>query len=140
MPSPSKHSDDFRGFRPARPWPEMVEARWGVALGQVMHRPPLRPEPGLARLASSRTGPAPDTVEPAPAATNEGGPLVPEPWMSADEIATHLGITEETVYAWIAGRGMPAPEIGRPWRFQAGEAGTWVRTGAAATVDESGSG
>lgn len=25
-----------------------------------------------------------------------------EPWLSAEEIATHLGVTKDTVYAWIA--------------------------------------
>ena len=27
---------------------------------------------------------------------------VAEPWLSADDIAAHLGITEDTVYTWIA--------------------------------------
>ena len=29
-----------------------------------------------------------------------------EPWLSADDIATHLGVTKDTVYAWIADNGM----------------------------------
>ena len=27
-----------------------------------------------------------------------------EPWLSADDIASHLGVTTDTVYSWIAGR------------------------------------
>ncbi len=28
-----------------------------------------------------------------------------EPWLSADQIASHLGVTKDTVYAWIADKG-----------------------------------
>lgn len=41
-----------------------------------------------------------------------------EPWLSADVIANHLGITNDTVYACIADMGMPAHKIGRLWKFQ----------------------
>ena len=30
-----------------------------------------------------------------------------EPWLSADDIAAHLGITKDTVYTWIAEKAMP---------------------------------
>lgn len=36
-----------------------------------------------------------------------------EPWLSADDIASHLGVTKDTVYTWIAEKGMPAHKIGR---------------------------
>ena len=52
-----------------------------------------------------------------------------EPWLSAEEIATHLGVTKDTVYAWIADKVMPAHKIGRLWKFQASEVDTWVRSG-----------
>jgi len=58
---------------------------------------------------------------------------VSEPWLSTDEIAAHLGITKDTVYAWIADKGMPAHKIGRLWKCQASEVDEWVRTGAAAS-------
>jgi excisionase family DNA binding protein len=38
---------------------------------------------------------------------------VAEPWMSADDIAAHLGITKDTVYVWIAEKAMPAHKLGR---------------------------
>ena len=56
---------------------------------------------------------------------------VSEPWLSADDIATHLGVTKDSVYAWIANKGMPAHKVGRLWRFQASEVDAWVRRGGA---------
>jgi excisionase family DNA binding protein len=60
------------------------------------------------------------------------GPTVAEPWLSADDIAAHLGVTKDTVYASIAERGMPAHKRGRLWKFQTSEADNWVRSGRAA--------
>lgn len=51
-----------------------------------------------------------------------------ERWLSADDIAGHLGVTKDTVYAWIAAKGMPAHKVGRLWRFQVSEVDEWVRT------------
>lgn len=63
-----------------------------------------------------------------------------EPWLSADDIAAHLGIPKDTVYAWIAERAMPAHKVGlgRLWMFQASEIDEWVRRGgaSASTRDE----
>ena len=50
-----------------------------------------------------------------------------ERWLSADDIAGHLGVTKDTIYAWIA-PGMPAHKVGRLWRFQVSEVDEWVRT------------
>ena len=58
-----------------------------------------------------------------------------EPWLSADYIAGHLGVTKDTVYTWIAEKGMPAHKIGRLWKFQASEVDGWVRGGGAAASD-----
>jgi excisionase family DNA binding protein len=57
---------------------------------------------------------------------------VAEPWLSADDIAAHLGITKDTVYTWIAEKAMPAHKVGRLWKFQASEIDDWVRRGGAA--------
>ena len=56
-----------------------------------------------------------------------------EPWLSADDIAAHLGVTKETVYVWIADKGMPAHEVGRLWKFQVSEVDEWVRSGGASS-------
>lgn len=57
---------------------------------------------------------------------------MPEPWLSADDIAAHLGITKDTVYTWIAEKDMPAHKMGRLWKFQTSEVDDWVRRGGAA--------
>jgi len=56
-----------------------------------------------------------------------------DPWLSADDIAAHLGVTKDTVYAWIADKGMPAHKVGRLWKFQTSEVDAWVRSGGTAT-------
>lgn len=61
------------------------------------------------------------------------------PWLSADDIAGHLGITKDTVYAWIAGKGMPAHKFGRLWKFQVSEVDEWVRRESASDSDILGS-
>ncbi|MEU4177529.1 helix-turn-helix domain-containing protein [Streptomyces sp. NPDC026589] len=60
-----------------------------------------------------------------------------EPWLSADDIAAHLGITKDTVYEWIALKGMPAHKLGRLWKFQTTEIDEWVRSGGAASSERS---
>lgn len=61
-------------------------------------------------------------------------------WLSVDEIADHLGITRDTVYRWIDGKGMPAHRVGRLWKFQVTEVDEWVRSGhQAAAMFEGGS-
>ena len=57
-------------------------------------------------------------------------------WLSADEIAQHLGVGKNTVYRWITDRGMPAHRVGRLWKFQRNEVDAWIR-GGHASEDES---
>lgn len=52
--------------------------------------------------------------------------------MSTNDIASHLGVTKDTIYAWVAKKGMPAQKIGRLWKFQASEVDDWVRGGGSA--------
>lgn len=56
---------------------------------------------------------------------------MPEPWLSADDIAEHLGVTTDTVYSWITAKRMPAHRVGRLWKFQVSEVDEWVRSGGA---------
>ncbi len=52
-------------------------------------------------------------------------------WLSVEEIAAYLGVSKDTVYAWIAKKGMPAHRVGRPWKFQRDAVDAWVKAGGA---------
>lgn len=52
-------------------------------------------------------------------------------WLSVEEISACLGVSKDTVYAWIAKKGMPAHRVGRPWKFQRAEVDAWVKAGGA---------
>lgn len=62
---------------------------------------------------------------------NRGGHMQPEPWVSLEEIAQHLAVSQDTVHRWIRNRKMPAHKIGRVWRFKVSEVDEWVRAGQA---------
>jgi excisionase family DNA binding protein len=51
-----------------------------------------------------------------------------ERWSSVEEICEHLGVSRDTIYRWIAGRGMPAHRLGRLWKFKLSEVDCWART------------
>lgn len=53
-------------------------------------------------------------------------------WLTIDEVAGHLKVTRDTVYGYIADRGMPAHKIGRVWRFDQSEVDDWIKGGGAA--------
>ncbi len=55
-----------------------------------------------------------------------------ERWLSVEEIAEYLGISKDTVYAWINRKNMPAHRIGRFWKFKAKEIDQWVHDGGSA--------
>ncbi|ALV40636.1 hypothetical protein AU252_05175 [Pseudarthrobacter sulfonivorans] len=55
-----------------------------------------------------------------------------EPWSSVDDVAEHLGVSKDTVYAWLSRREMPAHRVGRLWKFKLSDVDAWVIAGAAA--------
>ena len=57
--------------------------------------------------------------------------------MSADVIAKPLGVTKESVYAWIAKKDMPAHRVGRLWKFKVPEVHEWRREDADDTAKPS---
>lgn len=61
-------------------------------------------------------------------------------WLSVEEIAAHLGVSKDTIYAWIAKKHMPAHRVGRLWKFQQTEIDGWVKAGGAAGISEDGEG
>jgi excisionase family DNA binding protein len=52
-----------------------------------------------------------------------------EPWVAADTVARHLGVSNDSIYRWIDGRALPAHKIGRLWKFKLSEVDAWVRAG-----------
>ena len=57
--------------------------------------------------------------------------MIAEPWVTAEDVALHLGVAKDTVYRWRERKGLPAHKIGRLWKFQLSEVDEWVRTGGA---------
>jgi excisionase family DNA binding protein len=51
----------------------------------------------------------------------------PEPWVSVDAVAEHLGVAKDSIYRWIENRALPAHRIGRLWKFKLSEVDEWVR-------------
>lgn len=54
-----------------------------------------------------------------------------DPWVSVEQIAKHLGVTRDSIYRWIDGKGLPSHRIGRLWKFKISEVDDWVRRGEA---------
>ena len=50
-----------------------------------------------------------------------------ERWYSMNEIAEYLGITRDTVLAWIK-NVMPGVKVGRTWKFKISEVDAWMRS------------
>ena len=55
-----------------------------------------------------------------------------ERWYSMKEICEDLGVSRDTVLAWIEKRNMPAVKIGRLWKFKISEVDAWMKSGVAA--------
>ena len=62
-----------------------------------------------------------------------------ESWVSLEDIAQHLGVSQDTVHRWIRNRSMPAHQIGRLWKFKVSEVDEWVRADGANEVADAGS-
>ncbi len=62
--------------------------------------------------------------------------LEPEPWVSVEDAAKHLGVVKDSVYRWIEKRGLPAQKIGKLWKLKLSEVDAWVRAGGAAATDD----
>jgi len=55
-------------------------------------------------------------------------------WLSMDEIAVHLGVSEDTIHRWIRVKEMPAHKLGRLWKFDKSEVDAWVRSGKGSAI------
>lgn len=59
-----------------------------------------------------------------------------EPWVKAEQVATHLGVAKDSIYRWIETKDLPAHRVGRLWKFKLSEIDAWVVGGKAADPDE----
>ena len=56
-------------------------------------------------------------------------------WLSVDEMADYLGVSKDTVYAWVTCKTMPGYRVGRFWKFKKVDVDAWVRAGGATAAD-----
>lgn len=59
-----------------------------------------------------------------------------ERWVDIDEVASHLGVTKDSIYRWVEKKGFPAHHVGRLFRFKLSEVDEWVRGGGGAANGE----
>lgn len=62
--------------------------------------------------------------------------VLPEPWVSVEDVARHLGVSKDTIYRWIEAQQLPAHKVGRFWKFKLQEVDEWVRAGGAAEAGQ----
>lgn len=58
--------------------------------------------------------------------------MTTEPWVTLQEAAKHLQVSEETIHRWMARKGLPGTRAGRVWRFKLSEVDAWLKAGGAA--------
>ena len=63
-----------------------------------------------------------------------------EAWVSVDAVATHLGVTKDSVYRWIEHKALPAHKIGRLWKCRLSEVDAWVQARSAARPQQASAG
>lgn len=51
---------------------------------------------------------------------------MPDRLLSAEEIASYLGVKRDTVYKLIDRNGLPAVKVGRLWKFRQQQVDDWV--------------
>jgi excisionase family DNA binding protein len=55
-------------------------------------------------------------------------------WQSVEDIAEHLGVSKDTIYAWVTSKGMPGHKVGRLWKFKKDDVDAWIREGRTAST------
>jgi excisionase family DNA binding protein len=59
-----------------------------------------------------------------------------ERWLSLSEIAVHVGVSKDTIRAWIKKETIPHHKVGRLYKFRASEVDAWIESGASANADK----
>lgn len=58
--------------------------------------------------------------------------ITAEPWSSLEEIARHIGVSKDTIRAWIKKETIPHHKVGRQYKFKISEVDAWVESGQSA--------
>ncbi len=62
--------------------------------------------------------------------------MMPEPWVSVEDVAGHLGVAKDSVYRWIDHKRLPAHRVGAgSWKFRLSEVDKWIEAGGASQDD-----
>jgi len=56
-----------------------------------------------------------------------------EHWVNIEEVASHLGVTKDSIYRWVEKKRFPAHRVGRLLRFKLSEVDEWVKRGGGVT-------
>ncbi len=59
-----------------------------------------------------------------------------ERWYSLEEISNHLGVSKDTIRAWIKKETIPFYKVGRQYKFKVSEVDAWVESGQSAEADK----
>ncbi len=57
-------------------------------------------------------------------------------WLSVEEIANYLGVSKDTVRAWIKKETIPYYKVGRFYKFKLEEIDEWIQSGKSADADK----
>lgn len=59
-----------------------------------------------------------------------------ERWYSLEEISNHLGVSKDTIRAWIRKETIPFYKVGCQYKFKVSEVDAWVESGQSAEADK----
>lgn len=59
----------------------------------------------------------------------------PEKWVSLEEIASHTGLSKDTIRNYIKKCVIPYHRIGKQYKFRISEIDAWVESGQSAEID-----
>ncbi|GFI08442.1 hypothetical protein IMSAGC007_00890 [Lachnospiraceae bacterium] len=59
-----------------------------------------------------------------------------ERWLNLEEISKHLGVSKDTIRAWIRKDTIPHYKVGRQYKFRVSEVDAWIESGESADADK----
>lgn len=55
---------------------------------------------------------------------------------SVEEIANHIGVSKDTIRAWVKKETIPFYKVGRQYKFKLSEIDAWIESGKSADADK----